>query len=402
LKRILALVLALLLLYGSALAGQERPVSIATYTLPAGAEALHLMNAGVWAAPEGLEKMYEIMQNADPAGNIYLTRMKNGRALVSVSCSEPRTIPSMQELQQRWYDSIAKNLADEDGVYVYSAEGSAKVTERYGFEALQINTTLEVPFTSVVIEAEGVAFRRGEELLEVWAVAPEAELYAQDETAAKELASDRADMEAFLQSLDFSGLETASFSGTAYRDPDGRFALMVPENCTVITQRSTQAEIDEARAAYTAVHPEGGEGLFDEYMRDVNEQNVVVFIDESQQAVVEIFASREEDFMGVTADQLLLLAQPIQQSLMDRFDIALLLSDSEQTMLSGHRHACLTYWLRNGNANVQLDVLAAVLDDAWLYEVDIYTHDGDQELRALWYTFINSSMIYTPLVNGLE
>ena len=99
-KRILALVLALILLCGCALADSSRPASIATYTLPVGSEAVHLMDADAWDVPEGLEVMYAMMKNADPTGNIYLTRMKHGRALVSVACSTPKNIPDMQQLQE--------------------------------------------------------------------------------------------------------------------------------------------------------------------------------------------------------------------------------------------------------------------------------------------------------------
>ena len=71
-------------------------------------------------------------------------------------------------------------------------------------------------------------------------------------------------------------------------------------------------------------------------------------------------------------------------------------------MISGEKHAWLTYWLRSGEADVQLDVLAAVLDDAWLYEVDLFAHDGNQEQRMLWYTLITQTMRYTPLQNALD
>ena len=403
-KRILALVLALVLLCGCALADSSRPASIATYTLPVGSEAVHLMDADAWDVPEGLEVMYAMMKNADPTGNIYLTRMKHGRALVSVACSTPKNIPDMQQLQAMWYDSISQTIADEENVMsVYCAEDSAKLTERFGFEALQINTTLEESAFGMAYEAEGIAFVRGKELLEIWAVAPAAEAYAQDEAAAKELASDRADMEMFLKSLNFSAEQSSqAVRGVTFFDPEGRFNVMLPADCTILTQHSGQQEIDRAREAYLAAHPDGGEGLFNEYLKDIEEQQVVVFISADQQLAAEIFAAQEEDFRDVTVEQLRQLANPIARSLAERFDVALLLDDSETVTLDGHDHAALTYWVREGDANVQLDVLASVLDDAWLYEVDIYTHNGDQDLRSLWSLFIRYTIKYTPLVNALD
>ena len=403
-KRFCALVLALVMFCGCALADSSRPASIATYTLPAGAEAVHLMDADAWDVPEGLEVMYAMMKNADPTGNIYLTRMKHGRALVSVACSEPESIPDLQQLLAMWYDTIAQTIADEENVMsVYCAEDSAKLTERFGFEALQINTILEESAFGMAYEAEGIAFCRGKELLEIWAVSPVENAYEQDETAARELESDRADMQTFLKSLNFSAEQSSeAVRGVTFFDPEGRFNVMVPADCTILTQHSGQQEIDRAREAYAAAHPDGGNGLFDEYLSDVKDQQVVLFISADQQLVAEVFASQVEDFRDITTDQLRMLANPIAQSLADRFDVALLLDDSETVRLSGHDHAALTYWVREGAANVQLDILAAVLDDAWLYEVDLYTHEGDQDIRSLWSLFIRHSISYTPLVNALE
>jgi len=189
--------------------------------------------------------------------------------------------------------------------------------------------------------------------------------------------------------------------GVPYTDPDGRFALVLPTGCTVITRSSTQEEVDKARQTYLDAHGEGAETFFDEYMTDVTEQHVTLVISEDHQLVAQFFASQEENFRDITADQLAQLAQPIQQTLSEKFDAALLLSAEEQSIISGKRHAWLGYWLRAGEMDVQLDVLAAVLDNAWLYEVDLYTHGNDQQQRSLWYTLITQTMQYTPLTNAL-
>lgn len=400
-KRFFAALVALCLLLGSALAEEATSASpIATYTLPRGAEALHLWDSGVWEIPEGLEEMYRLMQTADMYGDVYLVRMPHGRAMVSVSCMKPDHLRTAQELQALW-PQIAQNIARE-GVSVNADASCAAVEERFGFEALRIRTTIGLgePGTGMQLDAEGIAFMRGDELLEVWAVAPEEGSYAAGEPAAQELAADRADMAAFMQSLSFTNLESMAAEGVPYTDPDGRFALVLPAGCTVITRQSAQEEIDRARQAYVDAHGDGAEAFFNEYMSDVVTQHVTLVISEDQQLAAEIFASQEESFRDITADQLAMLAQPIQQSLAEKFDAALLLT-ADQTVISGSRHAWLGYWLREEALNVQLDVMAAVLEDAWLYEVDLFTHGNDQDQRSLWYMFVSQTMQYTPLSNAL-
>lgn len=399
-KRFFAALLALMMLWGGALAEGVSSAPIATYTLPRGAEAVHLWESGVWEIPEGLEEMYRLMQTAELYGDVYLVRMPHGRAMVSVSCMRPDNLRTAEEMKMLW-PQIAQGIAQE-GVSVNADESCATVETLYGFEALHILTTIGLgePGTGMQLDAEGMAFMRGEELLEVWAVAPVEGSYADAETA-EELAADRTDMGAFMQSLSFTDLESMAVKGVPYTDPDGRFALVLPTGCTVITRSSTQEEVDEARQTYLDAHGEGAETFFDEYMTDVTEQHVTLVISEDQQLVAQLFASQEEAFRDVTADQLAQLAQPIQQTLSEKFDAALLLSAEEQSVISGKRHAWLGYWLRAGEMDVQLDVLAAVLDNAWLYEVDLYTHGNDQQQRSLWYTLITQTMQYTPLTNAL-
>jgi len=399
-KRFFAALLALCLLCGSALAEGVSSAPIATYTLPRGAEAVHLWESGVWDIPEGLEEMYRLMQTAELYGDVYLVRMPYGRAMVSVSCMRPDNLRTAEELKALW-PQIAQGIAQE-GVSVNADESCATVETLYGFEALHIQTTIGLgePGTGVQLDAEGMAFMRGEELLEVWAVAPVEGSYTDAQTA-EELAADRTDMGAFMQSLSFTDLESMAVKGVPYTDPDGRFALVLPTGCTVITRSSTQEEVDKARQTYLDAHGEGAETFFDEYMTDVTEQHVTLVISEDHQLVAQFFASQEENFRDITADQLAQLAQPIQQTLSEKFDAALLLSAEEQSIISGKRHAWLGYWLRAGEMDVQLDVLAAVLDNAWLYEVDLYTHGNDQQQRSLWYTLITQTMQYTPLTNAL-
>lgn len=402
LKRLLALLAALVMMTGCACAQGVASAPIATYSLPRGAEALHLWDTGMWEMPEGLEEMYYLMQTAQLMGDVYLIRMPHGRALVSVSCMKPDQAHTAQEMLAMW-PQIAENIAKE-GAMVNADERCASVAERYGFEALQIRTEITVGEwdNGLLLDAEGAAFMRGDELLEVWAVAPEEGLYAADDPAAAELAADREAMAQFLDSLSFSGLDSMAVEGVPYTDPEGRFALVIPAGSTVLTKAASAEEIDRARQAYLDAHEEGADRLFDEYISDMLTQNVTLIIAQDQQIVAEIFASQEESFRDVTVEQLLSLAYPIQQSLAEKFDAVLPLQADQTAVISGQKHAWLTYWLRTGEANAQLDVLASVLEDAWLYEVDLYAHDGDQEQRMLWYTLLTQTLRYTPLVNALD
>ncbi len=399
LKRFAALLMALMLFVSGAVAENISATPIATYTLPIGAEALQLMDSDLWTPPEGLEQMYTLMQNADPYGHVYLIRMKNGNALVSVSCTTAVNDRTVHDLQQMW-PQIAQSIANE-GAAVDASESCATVQTLYGFEALSIDTSIWLE-NGTALDANGTAFYRGEELLEVWAVAPAEGSYAANETREAQLRSDRADMQAFLNSLNFKTGKADALNGFAFSDPDGRFITFAPEGCTVLTPHSTQEEIENARQAYVAAHPNGGEKLFAEYVKDVTEEQTVVFIAADQQSVAEIYASQLETFRDVTVEQLRSLSEPIRQSLAERFGIALLLSTSERAVISGYEHSFLTYWLRTDDVNVQLDVMAVVLEDAWLYEIDIYTHEGERDLRTLWHTYFEQSTVYTPLVNGLE
>ena len=298
-KRFWALLFALWMAVTGACA-QEQP--IATYIMPEGAEAQPVWNTAEWEIPSGLETMYQLMTNAAMDGSVYLVRMPNGRALVSISCCTPKRSMSAQELLDLW-PQIARNIAKE-GIGVDASEECASVSKEFGFEALRIATTLYLP-DELELKATGAAFYRGDELLEVWAVAP-----LKEDEFLQEHTEDLLAATAFLSSLDF-GLSAQLANGMRWSDPDGRFSVLIPENSTVLTAYSTQEERESARAAYTAAHPEGAETFFNEYLNDIDNQRVVVVIAQDQQVVAEIFASKEKDFHGMTAEELSTLAGPI-------------------------------------------------------------------------------------------
>lgn len=388
-KKLVSVLLACLLLFSGALAQEEEPIVM--YRLPMGAEVRYLYDTADWPVPQGYEGLYRIMQTASFGGDVYLGRMKNGKALISVSCTIADREWSAQELLDLW-PSIARTIARE-GAEVDASNERACVETCFGIEMLHVATTLTAD--GLTMDVEGYAFWRNGELTEVWSAAPLA-----DETDA-ELMSDRADLAQFMASLDFN-TKTMSAEGLPYQDPDGRFSIAIPLGATVLTVHSSQEEIAKAREAYLAANPAGAETAFNEYVDDIFTQRVTVIFTEDMQGVMEIFASQEENFRDATPEMLSTLGKPIEESLAERFGTALLLSANGTEVLSGYEHAWLGYWLRTEELNLQMDILAAVLPDAWLYEIDIITAGGNQELRAMLYMFAAQTLQYTPLTNALN
>lgn len=388
-KKLVSLLLALLLLLSCAQA--ESPEPIALYRLPDGADIRYLLNTEDWTAPEGYEGLYRLMQTASLSGDVYLARMKHGKALASISCSFTDREWTAEELLQLW-PAIVQNIARE-GAQADDSADCARVETCFGMDMLHIETTIQAD--GQTLEAECFAFCRNGEITEVWAAAP-----AADEND-PELMSDRADLADFVESLEFDG-RMMSADGVPYQDPDGRFSLVIPLNATVLTVHSTQEDISRAREAYLAAHPAGAETAFNEYVDDIFTQRVTVIITEDQQGVMEIFASQEENFRDATPDMLATLAKSIEGSLAERFGTAVCLASNERETIAGYEHAWLGYWLRAEELNLQMDILAAVLPDAWLYEIDLITAGGDQELRATLYMFAAQTLQYTPLTNALN
>lgn len=176
--------------------------TFATCEIPDGAESVFITEAGAFEVPEGLEDMYALMLDANPMSDVYITRMPNGRALTSISCTSDVEPGTAGDLLALW-PQVAQRIAQDVG-YINDDPACAAVETAFGFEALVIRTDLAVGQDSMtLLEAEGVAFYNGTDLIEVWAVLPSDSAYLYDGEAASELQSDRAALDAFLQSLEF-------------------------------------------------------------------------------------------------------------------------------------------------------------------------------------------------------
>jgi len=386
-KRLMALLMCLVLVFGASALGEG---TIASYELPGGADVRYISDAGEFAVPEGLEPMYELMQSVSLYGDIYLMRMKNGRVLVSVSCIPTDTPKTAEELHALWPQIAQAILLEADEVN--ADESCAAVEHLYGRDLLHIRTQLVKG--GVPVEAEAFAFSRGGDMLEVWAVHPADSLYDANQQAAAELESDRADLALFLASLDFSGAPVQPFDGQIYQPSDGRYQIGLPEGAVVLTAQSDMTAVDQARTAFIAANEEGADNVFDQLMLDVMEQDCLLILTSDMKGAMQLFCSREESFAGATLEQLAALAQPITASLQERFGTALCLAADERAWIGGREHTLIGYWLRSGECDVQLDIAACVLGEDWLCELDIYTVGGDQELRAQLHTLMGQTLVY--------
>lgn len=388
-KRRIVLLSILLMLCLLPQAGAE---TFAAYQLPQGSQACYITDSGSLEPPEGLEPMYALMSTAAARTDVYLMRMPHGRALVSVGCSQIANPLTAEELLERW-PRIAQNIGRE-AAWVNDDPSCASVKNRYGFDLLQIHTSLTLSAEETLyLRAEGFAFCRGNELLEVWAVYPEEPVYLYNETAAQELKQDREALEAFLNSLDFSA-QGEAIETAAYADPDGRFVMQRIRDSVVITGKTPMDEVSAARERFVAANEEGAANVFDQMMIEVYENQVTLILTADMKGAVQVFCSREEEFAGATPQMLQKLAEPIRQSLADRYGIAIALGADGLTTISQREHAFLGYWLRSGECDVQLDVLGCVIGEDWLCEVDIYIVDGDQELRSKLHSLVAQTLCY--------
>lgn len=395
-RRLVAVLLALLMISSCAFAAQDAP--IASYGLPEGAEVFYLTQASEMPVPEGLEGMYALMGRAAQRGDVYLIRMGAGRALASVSCTPVYGDVTAQDLLALW-PQIAQGI-EAEGAEVDEAASEAVVEVMDDRDMLHVTTRIGVD--GLWLEAEAIAFCRNQEVTECWAVCPESGLYAGDSTEASELSRDRRDLKLFMDSLSFPESWQDMSMGVSYEDRDGRFLLAIPEDAVVINVHSTPEEVSAARERYVQCNPEGAAHAFDCFMQDVYEERTVLIFTADMQGVIQIFASQEETFRGAAPEKLSTLAQPILNLLNEKFDFAACLADNERVEISCTEHALLGYWIRSGELDLMLDIMASVIEDDWLYEVDIYAAEGNQNMRTVLHSFVRQTMIYTPPQNGLS
>ena len=194
LSKAVLLVLCALLAAFSAFAQEE---TFATCQMPEGSEFLYITEATGFQVPQGLEEMYALMLDSNGQSDVYIARMRYGRALASISCTTGAGPGAAEELLALWPEAAGRIAQDVS--YINGSASCADVDT-----ALTIRTDIAVGEENMtLLEAQCAAFYNGPDLIEVWTLLPADTAYLYDEQAAAELASDRADLEAFVASLSF-------------------------------------------------------------------------------------------------------------------------------------------------------------------------------------------------------
>lgn len=404
-KRLLAmLVCAALLCAGLAYAQSDAGIA---YKLPEGASALSVSEVGAQQIPRGLNAMYALMQDASSDSIVFVFRMKHGRALASVSISPIDEGVDAKALHGKW-QAIAATLS-RNMAYVNMSEGCATLEERYGREALVIQTDGVVGEDStLLLDLSCVALTEGSILIEIWSAAPADTTYAFDNTAYAECTDDRRDMAALLESLDFSGLSNSerkpekpkqAFETVRYTDPKGRFEADIIKDCIIITADSTEDEAHKLRDALVEKYGEGAGRLFDINYKDVRDEDATYITLPDLSGAAAIYRVLVPSFINATTDDLLLTAPSVTKSLAEKFGGAQCLYDDGTISISGVEHAWTAYWLRSGQTDILLNLMAAVDEGGHLRELDVFkmTDDPGGELcDALMYTLINTIKYTVP------
>lgn len=176
--------------------------TFATCQMPEGSESVYITEASDLQAPEGLEGMYALMLDANDQCDVYITRMRYGRVLVSISCTTDAGPGDAKDLLTLWPEAAVR-IAEDVG-FIDDSASCAGVDTAFGYDALIIRTDIAVgEERMVLLEAQCATFFNGPDLIEVWTLFPADSAYLYDEQAAAELQSDRADLEAFIGSLNF-------------------------------------------------------------------------------------------------------------------------------------------------------------------------------------------------------
>lgn len=402
-KRLVAMLLcAALCLSAPALC---RAGDFVTYTLPQGAEHSLAFEAA-FAIPDGLQGLYQIMFSGNQRDETHLFRMKNGRALMSVSRAQKAAPVTAQELLKRWPD-IASGISGE-AQYVDDSDGCATIGSAFGYETLEIATTAVVGAdASLKLDLNCVAFASGVTLTEIWVARPAQTAYLFDETALQELQSDMADIEALFASLAFADASAASplpkpdvdFVTAPYQDPGGRFMVDVPAGSLILTKQSPQSDFDDLRAALIDKYGAGAGRFFDVNYADIQAEDATMIVLGDLSATAMIYYVNVPGYDGITVDQLLVTADATVTSLTEKFGYATCLQRDGRIDLSGQQHAWTSYWLRSEQTDIMLNLMCLSEGGDWLRETDVFVmmDEKDSKLQqTMLYTIVNSIQYLIP------
>lgn len=406
-NRLLALFIAVLLM----LAPMAQATShIAYFHQPDGVERYALEEMSNAAVPQGLEEMYTLFAMGNPEATVYVFRMPEGQALLSISCLETGAEGSTEALAEQ-KERIAEGLAAQlEGVL--AAVPELTLEEIYGQQALVTQMSLHAG--EMVLDAKAAVFYRGADLIEVWTVVPNQSQYLFDEAAAAQLKSDLACLAEMEASLDFVlPEETASNIVDALQDgsgeqeerprmtvtaDDGTFRMDVPLDTVVLHNASDENTVARTRALFADV--EGGQDCFDLWLEEIREVKGWLLISRETGVAAQVYVNPAESFAGMTAEQLCMLEQPVLEMMKQDYDSAAVADESSVAELDGLEHAWLSYSLDKGDMHLLTFVLAAA-DQDYLYEIDIYVgldESSDDDTLTEIVLMMLESLDYLPEV----
>ena len=428
-NRLLALLTVLMLL---CMPMAQATSHIAYFHQAEGVERCTINEVSSLTVPEGLEELYALFAEGNPAASVYVFRMPEGMALMSISCTEMDVAGSTQALlEQR--DALATGLQASFGQQM-PAVPQFELAQVYGQEALTAPYTLYIPSapeTQLQVEGQVTIFYRGVDLIEVWTAYPGKVNYLFDQDASALLDSDLAYLEELEASLDFSVPEedtteepepTDSLSSvldllnenddqslanhsaaqpaqTPYMTvtaDDGDFRMDVPLDTVVVHPGSDENTVARARTLFADI--EGGEACFDLWYQEVQDSNGWLLISREYGVAAQVYVNDVESFAGMTAEDLLQLEQPVLSMMQDQYDKASIADESCLAEIDGMEHAWLSYDVYKGDMNLLTFVLAAA-DDVNLYEIDIYaliTMDTDEDALIEIITMMLETLDYLP------
>ena len=360
--------------------------------LPDGVVMLPVFQAGQFDIPEGLEPMYELMRQTSSPMDVYLARMPHGRALLSLSYAQVERDYTADELLAKWPEAQERLRAE----VVHLGDSEATISDNGVERSFYAQAELVVGGeTTLTLQAECAAMCVDGILMELWAVYPAQPIYLYDEAAAMELEEDCAVLASMMYAPGGTVDGKPVVPTVSWADPEGRFEMLIPVGSSMITAKTPMDEVAAVRDAFIAANEEGAANTFDQIMKNVYEQQVVLMVTEDAKGLIEIGCIQEPSFSGATPDMLCSLAEPIRQSLAERFGLAMTLVSDGRQIIDEKEHSLLTYWVRSGECDFQLDVMAVVVGEDWLCEADVYTVDGDQQLRQVLHALVAQHLHYT-------
>lgn len=400
-KRWFSALMILCMLLSCALSQAEE--MLASYMLPEEAQVFYLPMNEKPEAPKGLEGMYALMQPSVYKGDLYLLQMKNGMVLLSVSGMLAKREMSPQEMAALWPRAAADIQLSEGVKSVDASPECARVESLNGTELLRITTKIECGEEAAVsdLQAECYAFCDGVGVTELWALYPNPENPAHADMA-QAIEEDLADLDAMIATLHFPSGDEQVLQAVQYTDEKARFHMAVPVGSVILTAAASDEDVQALRRVFIEKNPEGADRVFDRFLHQLEQVDSSVIFTPDMQGIIKVTATPEQCLAGVQAEGLASLAPTLQTTLAKDYDLAAMMEDDQRAMVSQQEHALMGYWLRMGELDLQLDVMVCVHPDNWMYEVDVYTAEGDQKTRSELHAFVTQTLVYTPPVNALD